>query len=337
MKRIFITGISGYIGSHCAAQLLQKDYWVKGSLRDMAYAPQIQNALNKVVNKDCNIDFYPLDLLRDDGWEEALEGCDTVLHVASPFEISEPKNPDDMIKPALDGTKRVLSISKKMGIKKVILTSSLVAMVGDKKVAHLTDKSWTKPDTDRVSSYMKSKAYAEKWAWDFYTKQSNDDKMQLTVINPGPVYGPPIINRIDGASMSFFAEVMTGKMAQLPPCEYAMSDVRDIAKIHVEAINNSQSDGKRLIVTTDEAHSFLDIGKLLSTHGFLKKAPTQAPIFLLKLLGLFNREIKGMMPFIGSRITADNSITKHIFNWEPIPFEKMVLDTAESLTKHLHQ
>lgn len=270
-------------------------------------------------------------MLSDKGWQEALHDCDGVLHVASPFSIAEPKNPESMIKPAIDGTKRVLAASKKAGVKKVVLTSSLVAMVGDKKHNHVTEKSWTNPETDKVSSYMKSKAYAEKAAWEFYHQQQDDVKMELTVVNPGPVYGPPVTNRIDGASMSFFTQVMTGKMAQLPPCQYMMSDVRDVAKIHVQAINNTESNGRRLIVTSNKAYSFLEIGKLLARHGFLKKEPSQAPVFLLKILGLFNSEIKGMMPFIGANVTGDNTLTKKIFHWEPIPFEKMVLDTAETL------
>ena len=333
MTTVFVTGISGYIGSHCAVKLLENNYVVKGSVRNIEKSKTFIKQIVAKAGVNKTIDTVCLDLLDEHGWEEALSGCDYLLHVASPFAIAEPKDSNDMIIPALEGTKRILAAAKKVGIKKVVLTSSLVAMVGDRKLNHLTQESWSNADKDKISVYMKSKTYAEKAAWDFYHHQSGDDKMELTVINPGPVYGPPVLDRIDGASMGFFCQVLSGKMDQMPPCSYPMSDVRDIADIHVKAIDNISSNGQRLIVTTDDSYGFIDVGKLLSENGYLKKEPKLAPVFLLKILSLFNSELKGMMPFIGAKVTADNSAPKKLFNWTPIPFEKTVLDTAKSLTE----
>ena len=141
-----------------------------------------------------------------------------------------------MIKPAVEGTLRALKAAKVSGIKKVVLTSSTVSMVGDKKINHINQSSWTNPETDKISVYMKSKALAEKAAWEFYDNQGGDTKMELTVVNPGPIYGPTLTGNLSGASMSMMKDMMTGKMPMVPNCDYVMSDVRDIAKIHVAAL-----------------------------------------------------------------------------------------------------
>ena len=104
--------------------------------------------------------------------------------------------------------------------------------------------------------------------------------------------------------------------------------VRDIAKIHVDAIAQENSDGKRFIVTSEKPHSFVQIAAILKENGYEKSSPKQAPSFLVKLMSLFNREMKGMLPFVDAHITSDISETKQIFNWEPISFEKTIIDSV---------
>jgi dihydroflavonol-4-reductase len=202
-----------------------------------------------------------------------------------------------MIKPAVEGALRALKFAKQAGIKKVVLTSSTVAMAGDKKENRLNQSSWTNPTTDKISAYIKSKTLAEKAAWDFYNAQDANDKMELTVVNPGPIYGPTLTGNLSGASMDMIKQIITGKMPAVPKCEYVMSDVRDIAKIHVRAMENDKSNGQRFIVTSAQPHSFVKIAEILKNNGYDKASPKEAPTFLLKLLSNFNRDLKGMRPF----------------------------------------
>ncbi len=332
-KKVLLTGISGYVGQHCAVELLKKGYKVKGSVRSVAKEEEVRKGLAKVVDAKDNLEFCELDLLSDIGWEAAMKDCDYVLHVASPFFITAPKDENEMIKPAVEGALRALKFAKRTGIKKVVLTSSTVAMAGDIKVNHLTQNSWTNPKSNNISAYIKSKTLAEKAAWDFYKNQEEGHKIELTVINPGPVYGPTLTGNISGASMDTIYQLITGKMNMQPNASYVMSDVRDIAKIHVAAIENEASNGQRFIVTSEEPHQFVEMAAILKKNGYAA-VPRKAPTFLLNILSLFNRDLKGMKPFFDVEITANITPTKETFNWEPIPFEKTMIDSAKSI-EHL--
>lgn len=336
-KKVLVTGVSGFVGQHCAVELLKNGYQVKGSLRSLSKKDQVLNGVKKEIDPKGNLEFCELDLLSDKGWENAMEGCEFVLHIASPFVIAEPKDENEMIKPAVEGALRALKFAKKSGVKKVVLTSSTVAMAGDKKVNHLSQESWTDAKKDDVSTYIKSKALAEKAAWDFYNNQTGDDKLELTVINPGPIYGPTLTGNLSGASMDMIKKIITGKMPALPKCNYVMSDVRDIAKTHVLAMENTETNGQRYIVTSEEPYAFVDVAQILNKNGFKKAKSKQAPTFLLKILSNFDSELKGMRPFFGAKITADISATKKTFNWKPIPFEKTIIDTAKSIEATLNQ
>jgi len=330
-KRVLLTGVSGFVGQHCAVELLKNGYIVRGSIRNISKEKEVREGIAKVIDAKNNLEFCQLDLLSDKGWDNAMEGCDYLLHVASPFVIAEPKDENEMIKPAVEGTLRALNAAKKAGVKKVVLTSSTVAMAGDKKKNHLTQESWTNSKTDKVSAYMKSKTLAEKAAWDFYKNQDTSSKMELTVVNPGPIYGPTLTGNLSGASMSMIRDIITGKVPMLPNANYVMSDVRDIAQIHVQAIENDQSNGHRFIVTSEQPYSFLGVASILKENGYKKANPKKAPSFMVKFLSIFSSEMKGMLPFVDSTVSADISQTKKTFNWQPIPFEKTIIDTAKSI------
>ena len=330
-KKVLLTGISGFVGQHCAVELLKNGYTVRGSIRNLSREQEVRKGIAKVIDAKDNLEFCELDLSSDKGWDKAMEDCEYVLHVASPFVIAEPKDENEMIKPAVEGSLRALNAAKKAGIKKVVLTSSAVAMAGDKKKNHLTQESWTDVKTDKVSAYMKSKTLAERAAWDFYNNQTTGNKMELTVVNPGPIYGPTLTGNLTGASMSMIKDMITGKMPMQPNAHYVMSDVRDIAKIHVAAMENDESNGERFIVTSEKPYSFVGVASILKENGFKKASPKKAPSFMVKFMSLFNREMKGMLPFLDAEISADISPTKQVFNWKPLPFEKTVLDTAKSI------
>jgi len=336
MKKVLVTGISGFVGQHCAAELLKKGYAVKGSLRSLAKTDEVLKGITREVDPKGNLEFCALDLMQDEGWESALEGCDYVLHVASPFVIKVPKNEDELIKPAVEGTLRALKAAKKAGVKRVVLTSSTVAMLGDANASMtINAQSWTHVEAKNVSAYMKSKTLAEKSAWDFIQHQTGNSPLELVVINPGPIYGPSLTGNLGGESMDMFRKLITGQMPMLPKASSVMSDVRDIASIHVAAMEKEEAAGKRFIVTTEEPHSFLELAQILKSNGYEKVSTQLAPSFLLKFLANFNDEMKGMLPFIGHTLEADISETKRTFHWTPIPFKKTVLDAANSVQENL--
>ena len=337
-KKVLLTGISGYIGNHCEVELLKSGYSVRGSLRSLSKSTQVTNAIKKKVDLKNNLEFCELDLLKNDGWDDAMKGCDFVMHVASPFINIEPKDENEYIRPAVDGTMRAIKSAKKAGIKRVVLTSSIVSMLEDAdKSINIDSKSWTNINAKNVSAYAKSKTLAEKSAWDFVNAQNKDNQMELTVINPGPVFGPTLSGNFEGASMGMFKQMMIGKMPMMPQASINMSDVRDIAKIHVLALENKKANGKRFIVTTEEPVAFQQVAKILKSNGYDKVSTKLAPNFLLKIMGYIDREAKSMRTFIGKTYNGDVSSTMKVFNWKPIPLEKTVLDTAKSIDSYLNR
>lgn len=337
MKKVLVTGVSGYIGQHCAAELLKNGYSVRGSVRSLSKTDEVTNGIKKVVDPKGNLEFCALNLMKDEGWEKAMEGCDYVLHVASPFVSREPKDENELIKPAVDGTQRALKAAKKAGIKRVVLTSSMVSMLGDANGSiNINQDSWTNVNSKHATAYLKSKTLAEKSAWDFIKAQEGENKLELVVVNPGPVYGPTLSGNLSGESMTMYKNMITGKMPILPKAGINMSDVRDIAAIHVKALENDKANGKRFIVTTEKAYSFVEMAQILKSNGYDKVSTTVAPNFFLKFMANFSDDLKGMRPFIGNTFNADISDTMRTFNWKPIPLEQTVLDTAESVKEAMN-
>jgi len=334
MKKVLVTGISGYVGQHCAAELLKKGYSVRGSVRNLSKTDEVSAGLKKEVDPKGNIEFCELNLMKDEGWDKAMEGCDFVLHVASPFVVKEPKNENELIRPAVDGTLRALKAAKKAGVERVVVTSSIVAMFGGAKAsAKINQDSWTDVNASNITAYLKSKTLAEKSAWEFIQNQDGNRKLELVVINPGPIYGPTLTGNLNGEAMDLFKKLITGQMPMLPQAFSVMSDVRDVATIHVQALENKQANGRRFIVTTEKAYSFLEIAQMLKSNGYDKVITRLAPNILVKFMANFNDEMKGMLPFIGITIDADISDTMKTFNWRPIPFQNTVLDTARSVAQ----
>lgn len=337
MKKILVTGVSGFIAQHCASQLLSKGYAVKGSVRSKQKQNEIiEGFKNNNIPID-NLEFCKLDLLNDEGWQEAMQDCDYVFHIASPYAIKVPKDENEMVRPAVEGTLRALKFAQKAGIKRLILTSSIVAMIGEdsQKNKILNPNNWTDLNWNEITPYIKSKTKSEKEAWEFIKNQKEEHKIELTTIHPGAVYGPTISNNLSGESMSMMVKLIKGQMPFLPKTAIAVSDVRDVASAHILAIEKEEANNKRLIVTTDKAYSIVELAKIIKKEGFKKVSTIAAPNWLLHILAHFDTEIKGMIPFVGRNVSTDISLTKKVLGWKPIEISKTVLDTAYSAKKAL--
>ncbi|NBP65404.1 MAG: aldehyde reductase, partial [Bacteroidetes bacterium] len=169
----------------------------------------------------------------------------------------------------------------------------------------------------------------------FIKNQTGDSKLELVVVNPGPIYGPTLTGNLSNESMDFFKKLINGKIPMLPRAYTVMSDVRDVATIHVAALENEKANGKRFIVTTEKPHAMEEIAQILKSNGYEKVSTKLAPTFLLKFIAKFNNEAKGMLPFIGNTVKADVGNTMNTFNWKPMDFKRTVLETAKSVEASL--
>ena len=326
-ERVLITGVTGYIGQHCAAELLKQGYEVVGTIRSRVKAEATRAALAKVAQVD-RLSFVEADLLSDAGWDQAMKGCTFVMHVASPFILAEPKDENELIKPAVEGTKRVIQAAKGAGVKRFVLTSSTVAIMGGHASGRYGPDTWTDMSAP-VGAYMKSKTLAERAAWEAVS----GGKMELTVINPGGVFGPSLGAKLEGQNLEMIARMIAGKLPMIPDVGMGMIDVRDVALLHVRALTATGAAGKRFIAASAHPVEMGTVADILRSAGYTKVPTLRAPSFLLKIMGLVDREARGMVPFLGKKASFDNRATFEVLGWKPSPLETSFREMAAAIAK----
>jgi dihydroflavonol-4-reductase len=330
MTKVLVTGASGYIGLHCIEQLLADGYKVRGTVRSLLRRDEIEEALLKCGRDVGKFELCEANLLNPDGWDEALKGCDYVLHVASPFIVGIPKHEDKLIKPAVDGTRHVLNAAIKQGVKRVVLTSSVAAITDthDGKTVY-SEEDWTDTNHAKTSAYYKSKALAEKLAWELISNQTNKKKTELSVINPSAVLGPTLTDDI-GTSNEFVRQILVGKVPAAPRLHIGFVDVRDVAKAHILAMENNKAAGERFIICEKE-YWFVELCRTLRKAGF-KKAPTKVmPNWLVKVFGLFDATTRQMSQLIGDERYTSADKARKVLGWKGRNVEESILDTANQL------
>ena len=330
METVLVTGGTGFIGLHCLQQLLDKGYKVKTTIRSESRKQEVMEAMKKHSSNFENLEFFIADLLSDDGWSEAVNGSKYVLHVASPFFLGEPENEDVFIKPAVEGTLRVLKACADADVKKVVLTSSFAAVgYGHPKEKEVyTEEDWSSVDGE-ISPYAKSKTLAEKAAWEFVENLEESKKFELTVINPVAVTGPMLTSDI-GSSNDFLLKLISGSMPACPKIHMGYIDVRDVAKAHIFSMTEEKTNGERIIVSENEMF-FAEVGKTLNEAGFKKSPTKEMPNFLVKIMSLFVGELKTLLSALNRKGDIDKTKAKSFFNWDFISTEKSVTETAQQL------
>lgn len=328
MTKVFLTGASGFIAKHILRELLEQGHDVRASVRSERRKAELEQLF-----PDARIEFVLLDLGKDDGWSDAMDGCDVLLHTASPFPLGEPKDPQELIRPAVDGTLRAMKAAKAAGIERVILTSSCAAIYKDAskpKDAPSTEENWTSTDDPSVGAYEASKTLAEKAAWDFV---SDNPEIALTTINPGGVFGPSMDARY-GSSLDIVEQLMTGKLPMAPPMQLPMVDVRDVAMMHVAAIDMEATKGERFAAASDTLR-FVNASRVLKTWDPALKAPTrEMPQWLVRIMGRFVPDLKPIVANLGRNLAVSGNKAERVFGFEFIPAEDALIASAECIKQY---
>ncbi|WP_099367540.1 SDR family oxidoreductase [Sphingobacterium sp. 1.A.4] len=331
-ETVLVTGGSGFIATHCIIVLLKNGYKVKASLRSLKKSELVKEMLTKGgINSFENLSFVEAELSNEKSWETAAEGCQYVIHTASPTPNTDAKSEDDFVTPAVNGVLFVLRAAKKAGVKRVVLTSAFGAVgFGTNKTTPYTEEDWTVIN-GTVAPYQRSKTISEKAAWEFIKKEG--EGMELSVINPIGVLGP-ILSHDYSHSIQTIKNMLNGGMKSCPKAAFGYVDVRDVADLHFLAMTKSEANGQRFIAVEGKALSFLETANILKKN-FGEKARNvpskEVSNWVIKLVALFNPKAKLIIPYLGLVKEASNEKAKTLLGWKPRKVEEAVVATAQSL------
>ncbi|MEM9727267.1 MAG: aldehyde reductase [Myxococcota bacterium] len=332
---VLVTGASGFIGLHCALQLLQQGYRVRGTVRTEARANEVREAMeaNAGASLDGRLDLILADLTKDDGWADAVQGCKYVLHVASPFPNRTPDHEDELIKPAKEGTLRVLKAASDAGVQRVVLTSSLAAVSGGHE--HDNARVYSEDDwsiAERCPPYPKSKTLAERAAWDFVAGLEGDSPMELCVINPGAVLGP-VLNKHYSTSGEIVRKLMAKELPGTAKLGFPWVDVRDVASAHIAAMTIPEAAGQRFCCAIE--FSWIDevaaaLAKRFGPEGW--KVPTRKlPNFMVRIVALFDPTVRSVISDLGRVRNVSSNRIRTVLNWQPHSLEEMAISMGETM------
>jgi nucleoside-diphosphate-sugar epimerase len=313
MSPVLVTGGSGYVGTQLIAALLRDGTGVRTTVRSLDREPGLRKAVRRGGADDAGLEVVTADLMADDGWPGAVAGCADIHHVASP--MIQPKDPDEVIAPAREGTLRVLRAARDAGARRVVLTSSFAAVgYTPKPSADYTEADWTDPDTPGLPPYPRSKAIAERAAWDFIGREGAGT--ELVSVNPTGIFGPTLVAEVR-STLQLIKAMLDGTMTVVPRQRFGVADVRDVADAHIRAMTTPAAAGKRFLVLADgPTISWLGLAQILRDRlgPLAARVPTE--------------EAPGAEP---PELVIRNDRAKTLLGWRPRPAETTITETAESL------
>lgn len=330
MVKVLVTGISGFVASHVTLRLLEAGFDVRGSLRDLAKGEAVKARLGAAGGDMSRVEFVALDLSHDDGWEDAMLGVDLLCHCASPFVVHIPDNPQDIIGPAVAGTQRALNAALKAGVKRIAMTSSYVAAAFGTlpKGRPYTETDWSEPGGYGMTPYNDSKVLAERTAWSIMEAAGRRD--DLSAINPALILGPALDKDLS-PSFLLIKRLMQGEFPIAPKFALPVADVRDVAALHVKALQGGLG-GRRCLVGA-ETYSIIQLARAIAAEDpDRKKLPAkEAPNWLIRAFGIMDKSVKTISPELGFRRDIDASAAEAALGRKLISSEEATRAAARSL------
>lgn len=332
---VLVTGGTGFVGSHCIVALLGGGYRVRTTVRSLAREGEVRAMVSRGgVEAGSDLEVVPADLLSDDGWAAAVDGCTYVLHVASPFPLSTPKDPDELIRPAREGALRVLRAARDAGVRRVVLTSSFAA-IGyghDPRATPFTEEDWTRLDGPHtVEAYARSKTLAERAAWDFVAAEGKG--LQLAVVNPVGIVGP-LLALDTSTSIELVSRLVDGKVPGLPRLSFGLVDVRDVVDLHLLAMEREEAAGQRFLAIAGDFLWFREMAAALreglGERG--RRVPTrELPDWVVRLVGRFDGGVRLLLPELGVEKHASSAKARDVLGWTPRSPQEGLVASARSL------
>jgi dihydroflavonol-4-reductase len=330
--RVLITGANGFIGLHAVLHFLKRGYNLCATVRTKEREEKARQTLSKHADTG-KLEFIHADLTKDAGWDQAVAGCDFVLHIASPFPADAPEDENELIVPAREGTLRVLRAAEKAGVKRVVLVSSMAAILsGHERENRAFDESdWT--DINKTDyAYAKSKTLAERAAWEFIRGPENKTRMELVSINPSNVFGPVLDNH-HHTSTEWFSTLLRRQVPGLTHTLLNLVDVRDVVEMLEKAMVTPGAAGKRFIangasISLQEFALILD--RNFAGRGY--RVPTRIlPDWLVRLIAILIPKTKPVVDALGWTPSISTKQARSVLGWQPRPYEGTIVEMAESM------
>lgn len=316
-------------------RLFNAGYRVRATLRSLKREEEVRQMLREGgVDAGDRLTFIEADLTSDRNWAEAAAGCSYVLHVASPTPNKAYKHEDEMIIPAREGVLRVLRAARDAGVKRVVLTSAIGAVVygHPNQKAPFDETTWTNL-SGKAPAYQKSKTLAEKAAWDFIANEGNG--LELSAVNPTGVLGP-VLGADYSHSIHLIRNMLAGKMIGCPKVNSGYVDVRDVADLHLLAMTHPAANGERFIATAGESVWMIDIAKILKANlgEAAGKVPARViPNAVMHVAALKDPMAKAVVPLLGRIMNVTSAKAIRLLGWAPRSIAEAAVATAESLIR----
>lgn len=329
---VVVTGGTGFIAQHCIQQLLRQGARVRTTVRHLGKEPELRKVLAGNPGESSRLSFCAADLTKDDGWPAAMEGALYVLHTACPVPGTPPKDESLVIRPALDGTRRVLQAAAQAGVRRVVHTSSVAAVVsGLDRVsgATFTEADWSNLDGE-LSAYAKAKTLSERAAWAFQAALPEPRRFQLCTINPVYVIGPSLDGHAN-ASNEIVRKLLARELPALPRIYFPLVDVRDVAAAHLLAMTSERAPGQRFIIAAHDLW-YSEIAAVLRAGGHRVTTRTM-PDWFVRVLGRFSSAARRVIPGLGWEFHVSADKAARLLGWRPRGLQETVLDTATSILK----
>ncbi len=330
-ETVLVTGGTGFVAGWCIVKLLERGYHVRATLRSLDKQAAARAAIVTATDPGDRLSFVAADLLNDKGWDEAMQGIGFVLHVASPLSGAGTGDRMSMVAPARDGTLRVLRAAVKAGVKRVVMTSAAAATRQRLGTDIVADESmWADENDPQFDAYRVSKIMAEKAAWDFMQREGG--KTEFTTILPGAIFGP-VLTREGLGSVKIIADLLNGSPRLVPKLGLWIVDVRDLADLHIAAMESKYAPGQRFYAV-GEFMWMDDMARMMHNRlgSIGAKVPTRTlPNWLVKMIVPFNRNIGGLAPMIGRKFELDAGKASRDLGFAPRPAQETLLDCAKSL------
>ena len=329
---VLVTGVSGFIARHCAVELLNAGYGVRGTVRSLQKSAELRASLGRHADL-ARLELAQADLQADAGWAAAAAGCTHVLHLASPFPARQPRDEQALIAPAVQGTLRVLRAAADAGVRRFVQTSSTAAVFyghPPERTAPFTEDDWTIVEHPSVTAYSRSKTLAERAAREFVERER--PALHYASVNPGLVLGPAL-DRDIGTSAEVVQMFLKGKYPGAPRMSIAVVDVRDVARMHRLALEADVPSGGRYLGSAATLW-MIDIARALRRHlgDAARRVPTrELPNWAVRLAALYDPGARLAVPELGKFVPVDTTRTRRALGIEFIPAEEAVAAMGRSL------